>query len=196
MTRPIGMEPSPLPAVPRKEGAARLRILVVAGEGAGSAALLQSLRQWADDGRLEVDAAPDLPRAVRLLAGQRWDVVLAALGERPDEELAWWVDALRAATGGPRLIAAAQTPSMGLALRAEKLGVLDVLALPLRRDDLTRALERLRSAASEAAIPLPEVAHHAGGQYGRDGKSPAVLEAINLMARDTACTTSGTCQGG
>src|SRR5207249_3948100 len=83
MTRPIGMEPSPLPAVPRKEGAARLRILVVAGEGAGSAALLQSLRQWADDGRLEVDAAPDLPRAVRLLAGQRWDVVLAALGERP-----------------------------------------------------------------------------------------------------------------
>src|ERR1700758_1118502 len=76
---------------------------------AGSAALLQGRRQGADDGRLDVDVAPDLPRAVRLLAGQRWDVVLAALGERPDEELAWWVDALRAATGGPRLIAAAQT---------------------------------------------------------------------------------------
>src|SRR5205807_355351 len=111
MTRPIGMEPSPLPAVPRKGEAARLRILVVAGEGAGSAALLQSLRQWADDGRLDVDAAPDLPRAVRLLAGQRWDLVLAALGERPDEELAWSVDASRAATGGPRLIAAAQAPA-------------------------------------------------------------------------------------
>src|SRR5437763_215883 len=40
MTRPIGMEPSPLPAVPRKEGAARLRILVVAGAGAGSPAML------------------------------------------------------------------------------------------------------------------------------------------------------------
>ena len=93
MTPPIRMEPSPLPAVLRKGDAGRLRILVVAGEGTGSGALLQSLRQWADDGRLEVDAAPDLPRAVRLLAGQRWDVVLAALGERPDEELAWWVDA-------------------------------------------------------------------------------------------------------
>src|SRR5438045_7149642 len=169
MTPPIGMERSPPPAVPRKGDAARLRILVVAGEGAGGGALLQSLRQWADDGRLEVDAAPDLPRAVRLLAGQRWDVVLAALGERPDEELAWWADALRAATGGPRLIAAAQAPSMGLALRAEKLGVLDVLALPLRRDDLTRSLERLRSAASQAAIPLPEVAHHAGGHEARVG---------------------------
>src|SRR5437588_1794638 len=163
MTPPIGMEPSPLPAVPRKEGAARLRILVVAGEGAGSAALLQSLRQWADDGRLEVDAAPDLPRAVRLLAGQQWDVVLAALGERPDEELSWWADALRGATGGPRLIAAAQTPSMGLALRAAKLSVLDVLGVPPCRGDLIRALERLRSAAGETTIPLPQVDHPAVG---------------------------------
>src|SRR3989440_34397 len=195
MTPPIRMEPSPLPAVPRKGDAARLRILVGAGEGVGSGALLQSLRQWSDDGRLEVDAAPDLPRAVRLLAGQRWDVVLAALGERPDEELAWWVDALRAATGGPRLIAAAQAPSMGLALRAEKLGVLDVLALPLRRDDLTRALDRLRSAATEAAIPLPEVEHHAVGQYALVGQSPAMLEVYKLLARVAASTATVLIQG-
>src|SRR5919108_3713466 len=149
MTPPIRMEPSPLPAVPRKEDGPRLRILVVAGEGTGSGALLQNMRQWADDGRLELDAAPDLPRAVRLLAGQRWDVVLAVLGERPDEELAWWADALRAATGGPRLIAAAQTPSMGLAPRAGKLGVLHGVALPPRRDDLLRALERLRPPLGE-----------------------------------------------
>src|SRR5437763_12326514 len=195
MTRPCGMEPSPLPAVPRKEGAARLRILVVAGEGAGSAALLQSLRQWADDGRLEVDAAPDLPRAVRLLAGQRWDVVLAALGERPDEELSWWADALRSATGGPRLIAAAQAPSMGLALRAEKLGVLDVLALPLRRDDLIRALERLRSAAGETTIPLPVVEHHAVGPNALVGQSPAMLDVYKLLARVAASTATVLIQG-
>src|ERR1051325_1748754 len=253
MTPPIGMEPSPLPAVPRKEDAARLRILVVAGEGAGSAALLQSLRQWADDGRLDVDAAPDLPRAVRLLAGQQWDVVLAALGERPDEELSgegagsaallqslrqwaddgrldvdaapdlpravrllagqqwdvvlaalgerpdeelsWWADALRAATGGPRLIAAAQTPSMGLALRAEKLGVLDVLALPLRRDDLIRALERLRSAVGEAAIPLPEGEHHVVGPYALVGQSPSMLDVYKLLARVAASTATVLIQG-
>src|SRR5438105_1221997 len=162
---------------------------------AGIAGLLQSLRQWADDGRLDVDAAPDLPRAVRLLAGQRWDLVLAALGERPDEELAWWVDALRAATGGPRLIAAAQTPSMGLALRAEKLGVLDVLALPLRRDDLMRALERLRAVVGEAAIPLPEVEHHAVGQYALVGQSPAMLDVYKLLARVAASTATVLIQG-
>src|SRR5207244_2338178 len=128
-------------------------------------------------------------------AGQRWDVVLAALGERPDEELAWWVDALRAATGGPRLIAAAQTPSMGLALRAEKLGVLDVLALPLRRDDLMRALERLRSAAGEAAIPLPEVEHTAVGPYALVGQSPAMLDVYKLLARVAASTATVLIQG-
>src|SRR5437016_798437 len=195
MTRPIGMEPSPLPAVPRKGEAARLRILVVAGEGAGSAALLQSLRQWADDGRLDVDVAPDLPRAVRLLAGQRWDVVLAALGERPDEELAWWVDALRAATGGPRLIAAAQTPSMGLVLRAESLGVLDLLALPLRKNDVLGALRRVRSAAVEVALPLPEVEHHTVGQYALVGQSPAMLEVYKLMARVGPSTATVLIQG-
>src|SRR6059058_6246020 len=115
--------------------------------------------------------------------------------ERPDEELAWWADALRAATGGPRLIAAAQTPSMGLALRAEKLGVLDVLALPLRRDDLNRALERLRSAASEASIPLPEVEHHAVGQYALVGQSPAMLEVYKLLARVAASTATVLIQG-
>src|ERR1051325_1173343 len=232
MTPPIGMEPSPLPAVPRKEDAARLRILVVAGEGAGSAALLQSLRQWADDGRLDVDAAPDLPRAVRLLAGQQWDVVLAALGERPDEELSGegagsaallqslrqWADDGRldvdAAPDLPRavrllagqqwdvvLAALGERPDEELSwgadalLRAEKLGVLDVLALPLRRDDLIRALERLRSAVGEAAIPLPEVEHHVVGPYALVGQSPAMLDVYKLLARVAASTATVLIQG-
>src|SRR5205807_2266838 len=123
MTPPIGMEPSPLSAVPRKGDAARLRILVVAGEGAGSAALLQSLRQWADDGRL------------------------------------------------------------------------DVHAVPLRRDDLMRALERLRAAVGEAAIPLPEVEHHAVGQYALVGQSPAMLDVYKLLARVAASTATVLIQG-
>src|SRR5207249_2059328 len=82
-------------ATPRKEDGPRLRILVVAGEGGSAGGVLQNLRQWADDGQLEVDAAPDLPRAVRQLAGRRWDVVLAVLGDHPDDDLSWWVDSLR-----------------------------------------------------------------------------------------------------
>src|SRR2546426_5130065 len=145
----VRMEPSVPSAVTSKEELALLRILVVAGDGGSAGGLLQNLRQWADDGRLEVDTAPDLPRAVRQLAGQRWDVVLAVLGERPDDDLAWWVDTLRGASGSPRLIAVAQAPSMGLVLRAEKSGVLDVLALPLRREELVRARSEERRVGKE-----------------------------------------------
>jgi len=160
-----------------------LRILVVAGEGGSAGGVMQNLRQWADDGQLEVDAAPDLPRAVRQLAGRRWDVVVAVLGEHPDDDLSWWVDSLRATPGGPRLIAAVQAPSMGLVLRAEKSGVLDLLSLPLRREELVRALDRLRSATGEAAIPLPAVEAHAVGPYALVGQSAAMLEVYKLLAR-------------
>src|SRR5947207_13864790 len=176
MIPPVRMEPSVPSAVPGKEAVALLRMVVVAGEGGRAGSPLQNLRPWADDGRLEIATAPDLPRAVGQLAGQRWDLVLAVLGEHPDDDLSWWVDTLRGATGSPRLIAVAQAPSMGLVLRAEKSGVLDVLSLPLRRDELVRALGRPRSVASETAVPLPFVEPPAVGPYGLVGQGPAMLD--------------------
>src|SRR5881296_1191417 len=195
MIPPVRMEPSVPSAVPNKEALALLRILVVAGEGASAGGLLQNLRQWADDGRLEIDTAPDLPRSVRQLSSQRWDVVLAVLGEHPDDDLSWWVDTLRGATGSPRLIAVAQAPSMGLVLRAEKSGVLDVLALPLRREELMRALERVRSVVSETAVPLPLVEPHAVGPYALVGQSPAMLDVYKLLARVAGSAATVLVQG-
>src|SRR6266571_3405598 len=177
------MEPSVWSAAPGKEALALLRILVVAGEGGNAGGLLQNLRQWADDGRLEIDTAPDLPRAVRQLAAQRWDVVLAVLGERADDDVTWWVEALRGAAGSPQLLTAAHRPSMGLVLRAEKLGVLDLLSLPARREDLLRALDRVRAVATEVPLPLPEAEPHAVGPYALVGQSPAMLDVYKLMAR-------------
>src|SRR5256886_13700061 len=112
----------------------------------------------------------------------RWHVVVAVLGEPADEDLAWWVDALRGATAAPRLIAVAHRPSMGLVLRAEKLGVLDVLSLPMTRDDFLRALRRVRP-TSEAAVTLPDVQPHAVGQYALVGQSATMLEVYKLIAR-------------
>src|SRR5213594_883177 len=189
----VSTHPSPSPAAPRKENGPPLRILVVAAEEGGG--LVQSARQWAGDAGLELETAPDLPRAVRQLAAKRWDVVLALLGEHADEDLAWWVDALRGATGSPRLVAVAQAPSMGLVLRAEKLGVLDLLSLPLRRDDLVRALERLRSVASETAVPLPLVEPHAVGPYALVGQSPAMLDVYKLLARVAGSSATVLVQG-
>ena len=174
-----------------------MRVLVVAGEGegGGGGGLLQSLRQYADDGRLEIDSAPDLPRAVRHLAAGRWDLIVAMLGERPDEDLGWWVDTLRGVAGSPRLVAAVQTPSMGLVLRAEKAGVLDVLSLPLRREELVRVLERLRSATTETAVPLPAAQPHAVGPYALVGQSPAMLDVYKLLARVAGSTATVLVQG-
>src|SRR6266852_4481872 len=99
MTSPVHMAHSLPSAPPSKEALALLRILVVAGEGGSAGGLLQNLRQWADDGRLTIDTAPDLPRAVRQLAGQRWDVVLAVLGEHPGEELVRALERVRSVAG-------------------------------------------------------------------------------------------------
>ena len=195
MTPPLRVESSPRSAGPRREDVALLRILVVAGEGTRAAGLLHNLRQWADDGRLQLDSAPDLPRAVRQLAGARWDLVVAVLGERPDDDLAWWIDTLRGVPGSPRLLAAAPTPSMGLVLRAEKAGVLDVLSLPLRRDDLMAVLERIRSAASETAVPLPPVEPQAVGPYALVGQSPAMLDVYKLLARVAGSSATVLVQG-
>jgi len=181
MKLPVSMEPSPSPAAHRRAQPGPLRVLVVAGEGSGG--LLQSLRQWAPDLGVDVEAAPDLPRAVRQLAAQRWDVVLAVLGERADDDVTWWVEALRGAAGSPQLLTAAHRPSMGLVLRAEKLGVLDLLSLPARREDLLRVLDRVRAVASEVPLPLPEAEPHAVGPYALVGQSPAMLEVYKLMAR-------------
>ena len=189
MTRPT-QEPPAGPARPSKDA---VRVLAVGGEGGPGP--LQSLRQWAADLRVELEWAADLPRATRLLAGGQWDLVLAVLGDRSDEELTWWVDALRGARGGPRLIALADRPSMGLALRAEKLGVLDVLALPLKHEALASALARVRSAATEVAVPLPPVGSESAGQYALVGQSPAMLEVYKLMARVAHSTATVLIQG-
>src|SRR5207245_9665569 len=93
----VSTHPSPSPAAPRKENGPPLRILVVAAEEGGG--LVQSARQWAGDAGLELETAPDLPRAVRQLAAQRWVGVRALLGEPADEELAGRVGGLRRARG-------------------------------------------------------------------------------------------------
>ncbi len=189
MTRP----PQPTLNGPTRVATDAVRVLAVGGEaGPGP---LQSLRQWATDLGVELEWAADLPRATRLLAGGHWDLVLAVLGDRSDEELAWWVDALRGAPGGPRLIALADRPSMGLALRAEKLGVLDLLALPLKREALAHALARVRSATTEVALPLPSVDPEGQGHYALVGQSPAMLEVYKLMARVAHSTATVLIQG-
>jgi DNA-binding NtrC family response regulator len=180
MTPPVSTQPSP--AAPRREKTLPLRILAAIGENLGGA-VGPSLRQWCDEAGLEVAMVPDLPRAVRQLAGEPWDIVFAVLDETADNDLTWWADALRAAPGPPRLIVATLGPSMGLVLRAEKLGVLDLLSLPLRRESFLNAVQRVRSAAGEIPVPLPDPERYVVGPYALVGRSEAMLDVYKLIAR-------------
>jgi two-component system response regulator HydG len=178
---------SPARAVPT----VGIRVLAVGGEPA----LLQNIRDWAVDLCVQFEHAPDLPRAARVLGSGRWDVVLAVLGDQPDEELTWWIDALRNSPGAPKLIGLAHRPSMGLVLRAEELGVVDLLSLPPRREQFQGALSRVRAAASELPVPLPMVEAHAVGAYALVGQSPAMLEVYKLIARVGPSTATVVIQG-
>ena len=168
-----------------------LRILAVGGEAAPAS----QLRRWAAELGVTLEWSPDVPHAVRRLTAERWDGVLAVFGERPDEELAWWVDTLRVANGTQHLIAVADRPSMGLALRAEQLGVTDLLSRPVRRDEFHAALRRITAAATEGAAPLPVVQSHTVGPYVLVGESPAMLEVYKVLARVAGTTATVLLQG-
>src|ERR1700722_1162482 len=111
----------------------RLRILAVGSQGDdGIAAALHDIERWSREVGIESETASDLPAAVRQLAVGRWDLVLIGLGERALEDLTWGADSLRGAEGAPPLVAMIEWPSMSFVHEAEKLGVRDVLTLPIR----------------------------------------------------------------
>src|SRR5258705_532181 len=188
-----GPEPGETAATEGAPRRATLRLLAVGA--AGAAAALQSVRQWATETGAEFDYTPDLPSAARRLAAGACDVVLLILGDPADEELAGWADAVRAAPHSTRLIACVQHAWMGLVLRAEKLGIVDLLSLPVSREALMRALERLRAATGETGVALPAPDPAAAGQYALVGQSAAMLEVYKLLARVAPSTATVLIQG-
>jgi ActR/RegA family two-component response regulator len=143
-----------------------LRVLAV-GEAVGHS-LISNLATWAAEKGVTLESEPDLPGAARRLSSGRWDAVVAVLGDHADQELAWWSDALRGAEGEPRLVPLVRQPSMGLVLQAERLGVLDIITFPGRREDILRTLDRL--GATRAAGPIPA--------QGRSDAPPARLAEV------------------
>ena len=178
-----------LPLVPTVS-TSRMRILAVGGEAAPAS----HLRRWADELEMDFEWSSDIPQAVRLLAEKQWSAVLAVFGERQDEELTWWADTLRVANVTRHLIAVADRPSMGLALRAERLGVSDLLTRPVRREAFQAALRRIAS-ETETGLPLPAVQPHAVGPYALVGESPVMLDVYKLLARVSATTVTVLLQG-
>ena len=162
----------------------RHRLLTVGADGSEAESVaLALIREWAEAAGVQTDHAPDLPRAIRRLALDGWSVVFAALSDRPAEELAWWADVLRRSEGAPRLVALVQGPSMGLALQAQKLGLLDLISISPRREDFDRVLQSLRGSESEVPIALPRVDAEAIGGHALVGRHPSMLDVYKLVVR-------------
>jgi DNA-binding NtrC family response regulator len=161
-----------------------LRILAVGPQGDDAVnAALAEIKRWSQAEGIEAETASDLPTAIRKLSSGRWDLVLIGLGEQPLQELGWWTDALRASEGTPPIVAMIEWPSMSLVKEAEKCGVRDVLALPIRREDFLRICSRLQAAVEETALPLPPPESDAGGRYSLIGQHPTMVEIYKLIAR-------------
>src|SRR5215831_2246550 len=189
-SEPESLEREPAAPVVPAATTGRLRILAVGGEAAPAG----QLRRWAAELGVEFEWSSDIPQAVRFLAEEQWSAVLAVFGDRQDEELTWWADTLRVANVTRHLIAVADKPSMGLALRAERLGVSDLLTRPVRREAFQAAVRRI-AAESETGSPLPLVQPHAVGPYALVGESPVMLEVYKLLARVSATTVTVLLQG-
>ncbi len=168
--------------------AVSLRILAVASETEREA--FESLQAWASECGDVVETAPDLPRAARLLSAERWDAVAVVMDDRMPDELQWWAEAVRGVEGAPRLVAFSRHPSMRLILQAERLGVIEVLPLPVRRDDVDRLLPRLRASLADRGVSLPEVDVHDVGGTVLVGQSPAMLDVYRMIARVAPSTAT------
>jgi DNA-binding NtrC family response regulator len=172
-----------------------LRLLAVATGTPESEAMIRHVEEIGAESAVCVELAADLPRAARRLGDGPWDAVVIVLTDRALDDLTWWAEALHTADGPPRLVALAPRPSIGLALLAEKLGVLDVLAAPCRRDDVLRVFDKLRSTEVERALPLPEVDAEFVGPYALVGNHPSMHHVYQLVARVAQSTATVLIQG-
>jgi two-component system response regulator HydG len=159
----------------------RVRAARLLGVG-GDPSLFRELARYVEQSGAVLERTTDEATTLQALARGGWDAVLTVLDCDADVQLEWWEEVLPRLPVRPRMIAVAQSPSMGLALRATELGVSAVLPLPLERDQLRAALNRVLAAAAETPLPLPTVMPVAVGPYQIVSQSAAMVDVYRTIA--------------
>jgi two-component system response regulator AtoC len=191
---PIPADVGP-PVLVHTQPARTLRILAVAAGTDASVDALREIEPWIREAGGQVEITPDLPRAARRVSGDRWGAVFVVIADSATEELAWWAETTRTAAGSPRVVVLTERPSMSLALLAEQVGVLDVLTMPCRRNDIAQVVGRLHALESEQALPFPRVDAEKVGPYLLVGKHAAMHDVYKLVARVAQGTATVLIQG-
>ena len=170
-------------------GGSTLRLLVAAPPRSD----LHALRQWAAEARGEVVNASDLPQAGVELARAQLQAVFALLGPDPEAELERWMELVRAVPGAPPVIPLMEAPTMELVLRADHLGVADILSFPPHRVAFTRTLDRLHLAAGEVSVALPPSGTDT--KHGLVGRDHSMLKVYRQIASAAPSQASVLIQG-
>jgi predicted DNA-binding protein (UPF0251 family) len=113
------------------------------------ATVVPSLRRALPAGPLRLEMAEDFLTAVSTLLGKEWDVVVAGLGEDPEEDLRLWLRALEQVRGHPRFIAVMRQPARPAEAAAS--GVEDVSLAEVEAQHIRRVLEATGGRVMEAA---------------------------------------------
>jgi DNA-binding NtrC family response regulator len=143
----------------------------------GDADTAATVRAAAADAGLEAHAAASLTEGLRALAERPWRATLLSI-DAVDEDLDLIRRIAREAYTGV-LVLIARDPSLRLAMEAPAAGAADLLAAPLRREEIARVLASASTAA--AGVPLPEAGDGADDELV--GSSPELLEVFKTVGR-------------
>jgi two-component system response regulator AtoC len=155
-----------------------VRLLVVGADPA----VRTTIERWSASAGARVASMPRYPESDPGSAAESWDLVLVVLGPGVEDQPPPWTRDLAVAGPRPPVVLATPRPSMDLALFARETGALDLLALPPRREDLVRIVERVRATRVNGVTALSPVEGHAVGQTILIGQSPAMLEVYKRIA--------------
>jgi two-component system response regulator HydG len=180
LTAPQATLPSAATPVPH------IRLLCVGNEPEA----LRDLARCAEQEGALVARARDEAAALAALGQGGWHAALLVLGPDPEPDLVRWTGMLRRAPHPPRLAAVLPSPSVGFAVRAAELGVVDVLPVPVRRDHLRGLIRSVRVADAERVLPLPEARTLWIGSQRMVAESPAMLPVFQAIAQVAPTTAT------
>ena len=163
-----------------------LRLLVMTPEPA----VFRDLARHAEQFGAVLEKAPDQASALQLLTTGGWDALLTTTGDDPEYDLDGWRDLLDRLPVRPRLMGLVPAPSMDLMLRAAQAGGIEVLTLPVNRDQFRGALQRLTLALEETPLTLPETRPVVIGPYQLVSQSPTMLEVYRTIAHVVPSTAT------
>ena len=175
-----------LKSVPASHRVDSVRVLCLGG----TAALFHELLRYAKEAGTALERAGSEVEAVEALQTGACDALLAVLDGDPENELRRWSELLCPLPRRSRFIALVGAPSIALTLKATQLAAIDVLSLPLQRDQMRAALGRIRQAANETPIPLPDANSVQIGPHAFVSQSPAMLGVCRRVAQVSPSTAS------